>query len=154
MRRRIRGLRWTALIALVVATSLMGACHKHMGGHITAEKMAAKLSEHVEHALKKIGATKEQRVKIGLVTNQISADAIQTHRRCASDHAALAANLLSDAPNREELHRQVDQKALVVTEFMHRSMDRMIEISSLLTPEQRSVILQRCAERAQKDGSR
>jgi len=45
--------------------------------------------------------------------------------------------LLHDNPNREWLHKTVDEKSLEITGFAHRTIDHLIEISAMLTPEQR-----------------
>lgn len=132
-----------AVFTLLFTGSMLSACHNHFRDHMTPEKVAEKMLDHVDRGLKKLGTTDEQNEKIHLITSRISEDAIQTHKSCSAGKSRLIANLLSDNPNREELHQQVDEKAKATTEFVHRVMDRMIEISAVLSREQRYELMKR-----------
>ncbi len=127
----------TAIFTMLLTGGLLGACHHHFRGHITLEKIAEKIQKHIDGGLKKVGTTEEQNEKIHRITGRIIDDAVQTHKTCAGNREAIAANLLSDSPDRDELHKQVDEKAKTATEFIHRAVDRLIEISAVLTHEQR-----------------
>jgi hypothetical protein len=45
---------------------------------------------------------------------------------------------LLDKPNKEWLHQTVDEKANEMKAFAHRTVDSLIEISGMLTTEQRN----------------
>lgn len=127
-----------AIVAMVLAGGLLTACHHHRhGGHHDPEKMAKRLDKHLENVLDQIDATPQQRENIRLLSTQITEDAKQLRSQGKEDHGKIAACLLLDAPDRQWLHGQVDQKTKEMNKFAHRTVDRLIEISAVLTPEQR-----------------
>lgn len=132
-----------AVLALALVGSLVAGCHHRHSGHGDPEKMAEKLEQHLEHVLDKIDATEEQRGKIRQIVGQISDDARQTHKKSAEERGSIVASLLADNPDREWLHSRVDGKSKAMTEFGHRTVDRLIEISAVLTPEQRTELQKR-----------
>ena len=132
-----------AVVTLLFTESILSACHSHFRDHMTPEKVAEKLQNHVDRGLKKVGTTDEQNEKIHLITSQIADDAIQTHKSCSAGKSRLIANLLSETPNREELHQRVDEKAKATTEFVHRVMARMLEINAVLSRDQRYELMKR-----------
>lgn len=124
----------SAVIGVVLLSGMMVACKPH-GSHRDHGK---KVKEHVDASLKKVGATGEQRAKIGVITDQMVADGQQVAASNKGVSAKVAGCLLLDEPNRGWLHKTVDEKALEFTGFAHRTVDRLIEISAMLTPEQRA----------------
>lgn len=131
------------VLALVLAGSLLTGCHHRHGYHGDPEKMAEKLEKHLDHVLSKIDATPQQRDKIRLISAQIAEDARQLRSKGAENHGKIVACLLLDTPDRQWLHGQVDQKTKEMNEFAHRTVDRLIEISAVLTPEQRAKLEKR-----------
>jgi len=123
-----------AVVGVVLLGAALGACRPHgsHGGH------GKQLREHFDASLKKVGATKEQRAKIDVVTDQMVADGEQVSKSNKGIAAQVAGGLLLDKPDRQWLHKVVDDKALEFAGFAHRSVDRLLEINALLTPEQRS----------------
>lgn len=127
----------TAIVTLVLVGGLLTACHHQHRGHGDPEKMVERLEGHLEHVLDKVDATPQQRDQILLISTQIAEDVKQLHRNGAGKHGEILANLLSDTPDKQQLHSLVDQKTIEMNEFTHRTLDRLIEISAVLTPEQR-----------------
>ena len=131
------------VLALALAGSLLSGCHHRHSNHGDPEKMAEKLEKHLDHVLGKIDATPQQGEKIRLISAQIVADAKQIRSQGAEDHVKIVAFLLLDTPGRQWLHDQVDKKTTEMNEFAHRTVDRLIEISAVLTPEQRAGLKKR-----------
>jgi Spy/CpxP family protein refolding chaperone len=123
-----------AILGAVLVSGSLAAC-KHHGSH---GDHFEKVKEHIDTSLKKVGATDEQRTKIGGITDQIVTDGQQLRKSNQGLKARFVGCLLLDTPNREWLHTTVDEKAKEFTSFAHRTVDRLIEISAVLTPEQRS----------------
>lgn len=123
-----------AIAAVVAVTSLcaLAACKINPMAHDPK-----KLKAHVESKLIAIGATEEQRIKIGLITDQIIKDCSEIHRNNKGLREKFVGCLLLDSPNREWLHRTVDEKTKQLAEFAHRTVDSLIDISGTLTPAQR-----------------
>lgn len=119
----------------ILSVGALAACKPHSGHD------AKKLKEHVEASLKKVGATDEQLVKIGAVTDKIIADGSDLCKNSQGLGKKFAGCLLLDKPNKEWLHQTVDEKAKEMTAFAHRTVDNLIEISGMLTGEQRAKLL-------------
>lgn len=123
------------IAAALVCTSLV-AC-KHFSNPHDPEKMVQMVEKHLEKVLDSLDVTVEQRKKIDLITEQIIADAQQVSSQHAEDRGKIVACIMLDEPASEWLHSKVDEKAKAWTEFSHRSIDRFVEISAVLTTEQR-----------------
>ena len=117
----------------ILSVGTFAACKPHHSGHDPK-----KLKEHVEASLKKVNATDEQRLKIGVVTDRIIADGSDLCKNSQGLGKKFAGCLLLDKPNKEWLHQTVDEKAKEMTAFAHRTVDGLIEISGMLTGEQRN----------------
>lgn len=127
--------------AAVLAVSSIGAlaaCSHGMHGHDPK-----KLKGHIDSKLKSIGATEEQRTKIDGIADRIIADCDQIHKNNKGLRQLVIGSLLLDSPDRELLHRTVDEKAKEFTAFAHRTVDGLIEISGTLTHEQRAELKKR-----------
>lgn len=123
-----------AILGVVLVSGTLAAC-KHGGSH---GDHVGKLKEHMSASLKKVGATDEQKVKIGGVVDQIITDGQQLGKNSQSLKTKVVGCILQDTPDREWLHNTVDEKGKELTGFAHRTVDRLIEISAVLTPGQRS----------------
>lgn len=117
----------------ILSVGTFAACKSHHSGHDPK-----KLKEHVEASLKKVGATDEQRLKIGVVTDRIIADGSDLCKNSQGLGKKMTDCFLLDKPNKEWLHQTVDEKAKEMTAFAHRTVDSLIEISGMLTGEQRA----------------
>lgn len=117
----------------VLSVGTLAACTSHHSSHDPK-----KLKEHVEASLKKVDATDEQRLKIGAVTDRIIADGGDLCKSSQGLGKKIADCLLLDKPDKEWLHRTVDEKAGELTAFAHRTVDSLIEISGVLTSGQRT----------------
>lgn len=116
----------------VVSIGAVTACKPDHGHDPT------KLKSHLDSSIQKVGATKEQRAKIGVISDQIIADGSGLCKANQGLPRKFSDSLLLDQPDKEWLHRTVDDKAAELTGFAHRAVDRLIEISQTLTPEQRA----------------
>lgn len=123
-----------AILTVVLASGTLAACKCH----VSHDDYAKKVKEHFDASLKKVGATGEQKAKIDGVRDQIVSDGQQVYSNNKGLTGRVVGCLLLDTPNRQWLHNTVDETAKEFTEFAHRTIDRLIEISAMLTPEQRS----------------
>lgn len=123
-----------AAVACLAVVSL-GALTACKAGHGHDPK---KLKSHLDSSLKKVGATGEQRAKIGTIADRIISDGSELHKKNGGLGRKVAGCLLLDQPDKQWLHQTVDEKAKELTQFAHRTVDRLIEINQTLTPEQRA----------------
>ena len=123
------------ITAALVCTSLV-AC-KHFSNLHDPESMEQMVEKHLDKVLDSVDVTVEQRNKIDLITEQIIVDAQQVSSQHAEDRGKIVACIMLDEPASEWLHSKVEEKAKAWTEFSHRSIDRFVEISAVLTTEQR-----------------
>ena len=138
-------MRWKSVVAVVavVSAGMLSACkHGHSG---CDPKM---LKEHVDSKLKAIGATGDQRAKIGGITDGIVADLQELQQKNKGISQKFIGCLLLDKPDSQWLHATVDEKAQELAAFAHRTVDRLIDVSGNLTPEQRAEIRKRVAAKA------
>ena len=136
------------VVATVVAVTAMGtlaACKVNPMAHDPK-----KLKAHVDSKLKSVGATEEQRTKIVAIADRILADCGEIHKNNKGLQQKFVGCLLLDTPNREWLHRTVDEKTKELAEFAHRTVDSLIEISGTLTPGQRAEIKKQIEAKAEK----
>lgn len=128
-----KGFKAIAAVMAVASLGALAACKHGHQGHDPKE-----LKGHIESTLKKIGATEEQQAKIGAITDRIIADCGEIHKNSQGLRQKVVACLLLDNPDREWLHKTVDEKAKELTTFAHRTVDSLVEISGTLTAEQRA----------------
>lgn len=133
-----KGFKAIAAVMAVASLGALAACKHGHQGHDPKE-----LKGHIESTLKKVGTTEEQQAKIGTITDRIIADCGEIHKNSQGLRQKFVACLLLDNPDREWLHKTVDEKAKEFTAFAHRTVDSLIEISGSLTPEQRAELKKR-----------
>lgn len=122
-----------AILGVVLVGGSLTAC-KHHGTH---GDQSDKIREHVGASLKKVSASDLQRAKIDGIMDQIASDGKQLCQNSQGLKNKVVGCLLLDTPDRAWLHGTVDEKARELTGFAHRTVDRLIEISAVLTPQQR-----------------
>lgn len=137
--------RIVAVLAAVLVTSILAACHHGHRDHGNTKGFAIFMEKSVAHVLSSINVTDEQREQIDRLTGELVEDAKQVRSGHEADRDNIVACLLLDKPNSDWLHGKVDEKAKAWTEFSHRSVDRLIEISAVLSPEQRQELKERFA---------
>lgn len=127
-----------AVILGVASFGALAACN-----HGSFSHDPKKLKGHIESKLKSLGASDEQRAKIGGITDRMIADCGEIHKNSKGLRQQVVGCLLLDNPDREWLHRTVDEKAKELAAFAHRTVDSLIEISGTLTHEQRAELKKR-----------
>jgi Spy/CpxP family protein refolding chaperone len=132
-----------AACAIMMSGSLLTGCNYHGKFHGNPEEFAGKIEKHINQSLDKIGASQQQKDEIGQITSQIHEDAQATYAEWKTERGQLITGLFADSPNSEEMKRQLDMQSQAMTEFSHRTLDRLIAMSALLTPEQRKELRQR-----------
>ena len=135
--------RTVAILAAVFVVSILAACHHGHRGHGNPKEIAIHMEKSVSHVLSAIDVTGEQREQIDRLIGALVEDAKQVHSGHEVDRDNIVACLLLDKPNGDWLHGKADEKAKAWTEFSHRSVDRFIEISAVLSPEQRAELKER-----------
>ena len=59
------------------------------------------------------------------------------YRNNSFQHGKILDHLFSDQPNATLLYSQVDERSEQMTAFAHRTIDHLLDINALLSPEQR-----------------
>ncbi len=132
------GIRLFELVLVVVlAGSLLGAC-QHYSEDERPEKMIGRMEKQIDRALTMVEASPEQRSQIALITSRIRYDALLSYHKYSENRGSMIVELLSDNPDLEALHQQVDKRTLAMAEFSHRLLNRFVEISGVLSPDQRA----------------
>ncbi|KAA0894058.1 Spy/CpxP family protein refolding chaperone [Oryzomonas rubra] len=131
--------RIAAVLGAVAMAGAITAC-KQCGSH---GDLSGKINGHVAASLDKIDATEEQKGKINAGVDQIVADGKEIYNSNQGLKNKMVGCLLLDIPNSAWLHATVDEKAKELTGFAHRTVDRLIAISAVLTPGQRAELKKR-----------
>ncbi|WP_029917475.1 Spy/CpxP family protein refolding chaperone [Pelobacter seleniigenes] len=127
--------RYLIAVTIVVSSLLLTGCHRHRAPD--PDRIAKKLEKHVEHVLSSIDATADQKDKIHAIVSEIQKDAKSMYRNNSFHHNKTLDSLFSDQPDAARLHSQIDEKSEQMTAFFHRTIDHMLEINAVLSPEQR-----------------
>ena len=130
-------------LGLVMAIGLFNGCRQSAFRHGDPEKRAAWMEKRLERALDDIQADEKQRVEIRRIVGQIVDDGKQLRQQGRATRAGLTDAILTEKPDREKIHRMVDEKIAVLTGFAHRAADKILGINSLLTPAQRETLRER-----------
>ena len=130
-----------AVVGAVLVIGTLGACRNPC----SQGDVGATVKEHLISSLKKVDATEAQKTKIGALADQILSDGRQLHNENQGLKTKVADCLLQDTPNREWLHATVDAKAKELTAFVHCTVDRLADMSAVLTGAQRAELRKRFA---------
>ena len=129
------------VVTIIVSGLLFTGCHPHRSPD--PDRIGHKLDKHVEHILNSIDATDKQKASINTITSEIRQDVAVMYRNNSFEHQDLLQTLFSDHPDATRLHHMLDAKSEQMNAFGHRTLDRLLEINGLLTPEQRRVLKQK-----------
>ncbi len=127
--------RYLIAVTVVVSGLLLTGCHRHISSD--PDRIGKKLEKHVEHVLSSIDATEDQKNRIHAIVSEIRKDATSMYRNNSFQHGKILDNLFSDQPNATLLYSQVDERSEQMTAFAHRTIDHLLDINALLSPEQR-----------------
>jgi len=128
-------LKFIAAVVAVTSLGTLAACKVSNMAHDPK-----KLKAHMESKLRKIGA----------ITDRILSDCGEIHKNSKGLRQKFVGCLLLDTPDREWLHRTVDEKTKELAEFAHRTVDSLIEINGTLTSEQRAELKKQIEFKAEK----
>ena len=106
------------------------------------------------HAVKSLDLTAEQQTQIDGILEEARANKPERGERGAG-REALMDELLSANPDVATLHADIDAKAAAHAQRQHDRIDDLVEISSLLTVEQKAELATRLEEmKAERDARR
>ncbi len=147
-RRATWGRRWlfVALPAVLLGGALGARAYAFgPGGHgrnFSPEQMEKMMDRRVEHLLDRVKATPDQRTKIQATVARLKPELKTLHDEHAKLHEAGQKALTSDPVNAGELER-VRREAIQVADRTSSSISRaLVEVASVLTPDQRKEVAQ------------
>ena len=155
-----RGLRWliAGVVLAVSATVALSAWAQHPGGHGHGGMMGGPglfmgspehINRAVDHMLDRLNATDAQRTQIKAIAQQAAAD-LKTQREAGRGLHERAAQILTaptiDANAAEAVRQQMIQQHDATS---RRVLQAMLDVSRVLTPEQRAKIAEHMAQRAE-----
>lgn len=134
----------TALGGLLVA-----ACHRPCArGRMNPEKIHKFVTWKIDDVLDDLEADETQRRQVHAVKERVFEEVAAMHAGRGEHKAQVRAELLSDAPDPELLHRLVDNKIDDVRAFVHKRLDDLLEVHAVLTPAQRQQLAEMLGEHA------
>ncbi len=129
------------ILAVVVAAGAAWA--QKRGGHHMMKHM---ISARIEEAEDFIEATPQQRAVIEQARDEVL-KGFETRMKNKETHAQIAALLAQDKLDVDGLNRIADQRADDVRQMGHLVVAEVAKVHAVLTPEQRTKLLQRFKER-------
>ena len=139
-------LKRTAIVALaaglVVAVSAV-AC----GGH---KKMSEKMMKrmivgHVDDLMDEIDADDAQRARFTALAEGIADEALALKKAHKAREKTLLKELQKPSPDREKLHAQVEEKFDLFEDFVHRTLDKLLDAYETLDADQKQIIVDELA---------
>lgn len=97
------------------------------------------------HAVKSLDLSEAQQEQIDTILEEARADRPQRGERGA-DREAFMDELLSETPDAAALHAKADEKAAQHQQRMHDRIDDLVEISTILTVDQKAELADRLEE--------
>jgi periplasmic protein CpxP/Spy len=131
-------------IALVTFAAVLGlgalsACAARTDpGSERADKAYGFLTNRVDDALDDLEATDDQRVKVNAVKDRLFDEAMSFRDDNKDARKAAIAEFMRDEPDAKKLHALVDARIDEARKMMHDTVDGMVEVHAVLTPEQRA----------------
>lgn len=131
-------LTFVALGVFVAASGFKGGC----GGRPPAQGSGCASGEMTPERASQIVAdldlTDAQKASIQAVKDRVRAEARSQMADARADREALVKAVLADSPDAEAAHPQLDVVLARGTAMSHRLLDAALEVSAILTPEQRA----------------
>ena len=145
----LRTLRWPLLFAvgLALAGLLSGCRGKHRD--VDPEKAYKFVSFAVDDKLDDLKASDEQRVKLHEVKDKVFDAAMALKDNGKEWRKTLVTEWLSDKPNADKMHEQVDLAVEELRKAGHLAVDSSLEVHDILSAEQRSDLAKMIAEHAE-----
>ena len=125
------------LAGLVGFASTDGSCHRGF----SQEQAQAFIDYRVNDVLDDLDATDAQRDAILDIKDDLVDQGFALKADRQTTHDELKAQWQSDQPDAERIHQMVDEKADQMRGFAHTVADAVLEVHSILTPEQRNQAL-------------
>ena len=138
--------KWLALIGIpaILCTSAMAftGCkgHGHGKGFITPERIMKIVDWKVDDFMDEINATSTQRERILEIKDRLISEAVVVHTEMAGNHVTLFNEWKSDSPNMDTINGIIDDASARKAAFGKTVADSIVELHSILTPEQRAKI--------------
>jgi len=136
----------TILVSVGILAVVVGAgaawAQKHGGHHMMKHMISARVEEAEDY----IEATPPQRAVIEQARDEVI-KAFETRTKNKQTHAQVAGLLAQDKLDVDALNRIADQRADDVREMGHLVVAEVAKVHAVLTPEQRTKLLQRFKER-------
>lgn len=120
---------------------------RHGGHHMNPEKMQRMAQHRVDDALDDLDATPQQRARIQPLVDATLKDGATLHENHTATRDLFVTEWQKDNPDASALHGAVDQRVDDARAMLHRVVDRVLEVHSILTPKQRSQVSQEVKER-------
>ena len=129
------------LVTVVISISFIACGHR--SGDMDTDQMQQFIAQRMDRMLDKIDATDEQRVKIAAVKESFVAEMQKMKASHQEGFKFVIDEIKSEAPDREKLHRMLDERIDAHKAFAHKAIDAALDVHAVLTPQQRTLVLEK-----------
>jgi protein CpxP len=145
--------RFSVVVMAAVMSVSFIACG-HRGGDMDTDHMHQFIAQKIDRMLEKIDATDEQRVKIAAIREGFAGEMQKMKAVQPEGFQFVLDEIKSDAPDREKLHRMLDERIEAHKAFAHKAIDAALDVHAVLTPQQRTLVLETMEKFHQKHRGR
>ncbi|ACL02829.1 hypothetical protein Dalk_1126 [Desulfatibacillum aliphaticivorans] len=130
------------VLSMVLGGFLFAGCRDNCRFNHDPEVVALRVEKGLDRALSKLKADEAQQEEIHGIAQLLLEDALTVKQRAKNSRSAMVETLLAEEIDREALHQQLDEQIRLMTEFAHRTADKLADMSAVLTVEQRDALLE------------
>lgn len=136
------------VVAAVLALAAFRPPWGHRGlGHMNPERMERMANERVNDVLDDLDATPAQRTRVHAMKDDLMVDGRKFHEGNKAARAELITQWDSPRMDNVRAHALVDERLDAARAMAHKLVDDMLELHTLLTPEQRAKVSEHVRER-------
>lgn len=120
-----------------LALALIGCGPPPADKEFTEAEVHQKVNKGLDRVLSKLDATQTQQTKIKAMAKEVISDGHKIKTSHKKTAAQLKAQWNSARPDRKQVHKIVDGQLKVMRAFVHKVVDKVVDLHAVLTPEQR-----------------
>ncbi len=130
-----------AALSMCVPLALIG-CGPPPNENISEAQIHQRVNKGLDRVLGKLDATDTQKTKVKAMAKDLMKEGHKVKASHKKTKAKLKAQWNSPRPDRKAVHKIVDGQLDVMRTFIHKVVDKVVDLHAVLTPDQRQELKQ------------